>query len=446
LSAQRYLVVGLGVSGDAIARALLARGDDVVVVEEAPTDGTRARADGLRVVESPSPDALAALVRDVDVVVPSPGVPARHAVFALARDAGTEVLGEVELASRWTSVPIVAVTGTNGKTTVTTLVREVLEQSGLDAVSAGNIGRPLAEAVEGEADVLVVEVSSFQLALTSTFRPRVAVWLNVADDHLDAHGSFDAYVAAKARIWANQRGDDLAVVNADDPIVLDAANDAPANVTTFGLGDGDGDGASPDWHVAGGALRRPDGTELLDVDLLPRSLPHDVANALAAVAAADAVGATADGARLALTGFTSLPHRVSLVVDAGGVRWYDDSKATNPHAALAAIRGFESVVLLAGGRNKGLDLGALTEASDRIRAVVAIGDSAPDVVRAFDSIGTPVQTAATMDAAVHLASRFARPGDAVLLSPGCASFDWYANYAERGDDFARAVHALVGAG
>jgi UDP-N-acetylmuramoylalanine--D-glutamate ligase len=444
LSGRRHLVVGLGVSGDAIARALLARGDDVVVVEEAPTDATRARAaDGLHVVESPSPGDLAALVRDVDVVVPSPGVPAHHAVFAVARDAGIEVLGEVELASRWTSVPIVAVTGTNGKTTVTTLIREVLDQSGLNAVSAGNIGRPLAEAVEGEADVLVVEVSSFQLALTSTFRPRVAVWLNVADDHLDAHGSFDAYVAAKARIWANQRGDDVAVVNADDPIVLRTAKGAPADVTTFGLGRDPA--TTPDWHVAGGALRRPDGSELLAVDLLPRSLPHDVANALAAVAAADAVGASADGARLALTGFVSLPHRVSLVVDAGGVRWYDDSKATNPHAALAAIRGFESVVLLAGGRNKGLDLGALTEARDRIRAVVAIGDSAPDVVRAFEGVGTPVQTAPTMDAAVHLASRFARPGDAVLLSPGCASFDWYANYAERGDDFARAVHALVGA-
>jgi UDP-N-acetylmuramoylalanine--D-glutamate ligase len=437
----RHLVVGLGVSGDAIARALLARGGDVVVVEEAPTDATRARGDGLRVVESPSPDALAALVRDVDVVVPSPGVPAHHAVFALARDAGTEVLGEVELASRWTSVPIVAVTGTNGKTTVTTLIREILDQSGLNAVSAGNIGRPLAEAVEGEADVLVVEVSSFQLALTSTFRPRVAVWLNVADDHLDAHGSFEAYVAAKARIWANQRDGDVAVVNADDAFVVEAARSAPANVITFGLGDD----PTPDWHLAGGALRRPDGSELLDVDLLPRSLPHDVANALAAVAAGDAAGASADGARLALTGFVSLPHRVSLVVDAGGVRWYDDSKATNPHAALAAIRGFESVVLLAGGRNKGLDLGALTEARDRIRAVVAIGDAAPDVVRAFEGVGTPVQSAATMDAAVHLASRFARPGDAVLLSPGCASFDWYANYAERGDDFARAVHALVGA-
>jgi UDP-N-acetylmuramoylalanine--D-glutamate ligase len=442
LSAPRYLVVGLGVSGDAIARALVARGSDVVVVEEAPTDATRARGRGLHVVESPSPDELAALVRDVDVVVPSPGVPAHHAVFALARDAGTEVLGEVELASRWTSVPIVAVTGTNGKTTVTTLVREILEQSGLNAVSAGNIGRPLAEAVDGEAEVLVVEVSSFQLALTSTFRPRVAVWLNVADDHLDAHGSFDAYVAAKARIWANQRGDDVAVVNADDPIVLASAKGAPARVTTVGLGAD----PAPDWHVAGGALRRPDGSELLDADLLPRSLPHDVANALAAVAAADAVGASADGARLALTGFVSLPHRVSLVVDAGGVRWFDDSKATNPHAALAAIRGFESVVLLAGGRNKGLDLGALTEARDRNRAVVAIGDSAPDIVRVFEDVGTPVQTAATMDAAVHVASRFARPGDAVLLSPGCASFDWYANYAERGDDFARAVHQLVGPG
>jgi UDP-N-acetylmuramoylalanine--D-glutamate ligase len=444
---ERHLVLGLGVSGESIARALVTRGSSVVVVEESPGERSRERAArladvGVEVLESPSPDAFESLVRDAAVVVPSPGVPAHHPVFTAAADAGTPVLGEVELASRWTRLPIVAVTGTNGKTTVTTLVRDILDQSGVTALAAGNIGLPLAEAVDAEAEVLVVEVSSFQLALTSTFRPRVAVWLNVADDHLDAHGSFAAYVDAKARIWANQGAGDLAVVNADDAVVLEAAASAPAAVTTFGLGVDEG---HADWHVADGFLRRPDGSEILPVDDLPRSLPHDVANALAAVAAADAVGGTADGARLALTGFQSLPHRVALVVDAGGVRWYDDSKATNPHAALAAIRGFDSVVLVAGGRNKGLDLRALADARDRVRAVVAIGDAAPEVVDAFDAAGTPVQTADSMDAAVHLASRFARPGDVVLLSPGCASFDWYANYAERGDDFARAVRSLVGA-
>lgn len=444
MTGSTHLVVGLGVSGEAIARALLARGESVVVVEDAPGTPSRERASRLagdvEVVESPTDEVLRRLVGEVDVVVPSPGVPAHHRLFDLAADAGTPVLGEVELASRWTDRPIVAVTGTNGKTTVTTLVRDILEQSGVSAVSAGNIGLPLAEAVDGDADVLVVEVSSFQLALTSTFRPRVAVWLNVADDHLDAHGSFHVYVAAKARIWANQTDGDLAVVNADDAVVLGASAMAPAKVTTFGLG---GRGRA-DWHVADGALRRPDGDVVVAVDDLPRSLPHDVANALAAAAAADALGATTAGARRAISGFVSLPHRVALVVDAGGVQWYDDSKATNPHAALAAIRGFESVVLIAGGRNKGLDLSMLAEARDRIRAVVAIGDAAPEVAAAFDGV-RPVVLATDMDAAVAAAASFAEPGDAVLLSPGCASFDWYANYAERGDDFVRAVHTLVGA-
>ena len=438
-----YLVVGLGLSGEAIARALAARDQQVVVVEESPGEATRARAaslaaSGVETVEAPSADGLRDLVRGASVVVPSPGVPAAHPVFATAAAALVPVLGEVELAARWTRLPIVAVTGTNGKTTVTTLVRDILESSGVQAIAAGNIGLPLAEAVESEAEVLVVEVSSFQLALTETFRPRVAVWLNVADDHLDAHGTFDAYVRAKSRIWANQAGDDTAVVNADDPLVIGAAASAPARVTSFSTG------PEADWHVADGWLRRPDGSDLIAVENLPRSLPHDVANALAAVAAADVVGGTADGARLALTGFRTLPHRVTLVGDAGGVRWYDDSKATNPHAALAAIRGFDSVVLIAGGRNKGLDLKALTEADGRVRAVVAIGEAAPEVESAFAG-RRPVEVAASMDDAVAAAARMARAGDVVLLSPGCASFDWYRNYAERGDDFARAVRDHLGA-
>ena len=439
-----YLVLGLGVSGEAIARALTTRGQEVVVVEESPGEATRARTEslaaaGVETVESPSAAQLRDLVRAASVVVPSPGVPAAHPVFTLAAEAVVPVLGEVELAARWTRLPIVAVTGTNGKTTVTTLVRDILEASGVQAIAAGNIGLPLAEAVESEAEVLVVEVSSFQLALTETFRPRVAVWLNVADDHLDAHGTFDAYVRAKARIWANQAGDDVAVVNADDPLVIGAAADAPAHVTTFSTG------PDADWHVEDGWLRRRDGSDLMAVADLPRSLPHDVANALAAVAASDVVGASADGARLALAGFRTLPHRVTLVGDAGGVRWYDDSKATNPHAALAAIRGFDSVVLVAGGRNKGLDLKALTEAEDRVRAVVAIGDAAGEVEAAFAG-RRPVVVAATMDDAVAAAARVAEPGDVVLLSPGCASFDWYRNYAERGDDFARAVRRHLGTG
>ncbi|TMK89621.1 MAG: UDP-N-acetylmuramoyl-L-alanine--D-glutamate ligase [Actinobacteria bacterium] len=443
----RALVVGLGISGAAAVRALRERGYDVVGVDDVPSDAVQARRTelarlGVDVVTKPDASTLAALVHDVDLVVPSPGVPPRHPVFAIARDRGVSVLGEVELASRWADKPIVAITGTNGKTTVTGLVTEMLVASGVAAVAAGNIGVPLVEAAAGPAEVLVVEVSSFQLELTEDFHPGVAVWLNLAPDHLDWHPDLEAYGRAKARIWARQESDDTAVVNADDADVMRWAATAPGRVVTFALDD-DRATTQPDYRVDGGVLRTRDGSEIVDVASLPRSLPHDLANALAASAAALAAGADLDGVRAALQGWEGFPHRVALVGDAGGVQWYDDSKATNPHAALAALRGFGSVVLIAGGRNKDLDLSVLGEAADRVRAVVAIGEAAPDVEKAFAGL-RPVTVASSMDDAVRVAAAYAEPGDAVLLSPGCASFDWYTSYGERGDDFQRAVNDLLG--
>jgi UDP-N-acetylmuramoylalanine--D-glutamate ligase len=439
-------VVGLGVSGASVARALADRGYGVSVVDDRPTDAVRARrADlaplGIDVITKPDASSLAVLVHDADLVVPSPGVPPHHPVFAIARDRDVPVVGEVELASRWTSKPLVAVTGTNGKTTVTGLVTDMLVASGVAAVAAGNIGVPLADAVAGPADLLVVEVSSFQLQMTDEFHPSVAVWLNLAPDHLDWHPDLESYARAKARIWARQGADDTAVVNADDADVMRWAATAPSRAVTFGLGDADSN-IRPDYRVDGGVLRTDDDTEIIDVASLPRSLPHDIANALASSAAALAAGADLDGVRAALRDWEGSPHRVALVGDARGVQWYDDSKATNPHAALAALRGFGSVVLIAGGRNKDLDLSVLAQSADRVRAVVAIGEAAPDVEKAFAGL-RPVTVASCMDDAVRAAAAFAKPGDAVLLSPGCASFDWYGSYGERGDDFQRAVRELL---
>jgi UDP-N-acetylmuramoylalanine--D-glutamate ligase len=207
---------------------------------------------------------------------------------------------------------------------------------------------------------------------------------------------------------------------------------APAGAQTFGLS------GAEDWTVRDGQLVGPDGVALGSTGDLPRALPHDIANSLAASAAAMGAGADAEACRAVLRTFQGLPHRVQLVSDAGGVRWYDDSKATTPASVVAALRGFDSVVLIAGGRNKGLDMGALTAGADRIRCVIAIGDAAGEVAKAFDGV-RPVETAASMKEAVARAREAAQPGDAVLLSPGCASFDWYSNYAERGDDFARLV-------
>jgi UDP-N-acetylmuramoylalanine--D-glutamate ligase len=430
----RALVVGLGVTGRAVSRVLRADDWDVVVLEERiDEEKQRAAAElGVRLV-----DTVDESIGPIALVVPSPGVPAAHHVFDAAVRAGVPVRSEIELAWQRAKAPLVAITGTNGKTTVTTLVTEMLQTAGARVVAAGNIGLPLVEAVAQDLDVVVAEVSSFQLRYTERFRPAIGVWLNFAEDHLDWHPTMGHYAAAKARLWANQSGSDLAVGNADDAVVRHALSGAKGRTQTFGSG------AGADWRCEDGTLVGPPGAVLATAEL-PRALPHDIENALAACATAVGAGAPLEACRTVLRRFRGLPHRVELVGDAGGVRFYDDSKATTPASVLAALRGFPSVVLVAGGRNKGLDLGVLRQEATRIRAVVAIGDAAEEVMAAFRG-AAPVQQASTMDDAVRLARAVARPGDAVLLSPGCASFDWYGSYAERGDDFRRAVREQVGA-
>lgn len=405
------------------------------MVDDRPTPAGRELSDalGVELVEAPEAAALTALVAGVDAVVPSPGVPDHHPVFAAAASAGVPVLSEFDLAGRWDQRPHVAITGTNGKTTVTELTRAMLEASGLRAVAVGNTEVPLIAAIDDPTiDVFVVEASSFRLLHSAHYAPAVGTWLNLAPDHLDNHATLEAYTAAKARLWSDQRADQVAIGNVDDPIVRERLAAAPARHVTFGLTPG------ADHHLAGDRLVLADGTTLATVDELHRAFPHDLANALAAAASTIHGGGTAEGARAALLDFRGLPHRVSLVGEAGGVQWYDDSKATAPHATLAAVRGFPSVVLIAGGRNKGLDLGALALEAHRIRGVVAIGEAGPEVAAAFDGV-RPVREASSMEEAVAEAAAMAETGDTVLLSPACASFDWYGSYAERGADFVRAV-------
>ena len=429
------VVIGLGVTGQALTRHLVSQGHRVVIVEDHPTADSAAKAEEAgATLASPATEELRTLLADAALVAPNPGVKPDHAVFALARELGVPVAGEIELAYRIAPMPLVAVTGTNGKTTVTTLAAAMLNASGKRAVAAGNIGYPLIEAVAQDLDVVVAEVSSFQLASTEQFRPSVAVWLNIDENHLDWHPDMQHYAECKARIWGNQAGDDVAVVNAADPVVMDAAHRAPARVVTFG-----GDGG---YTVDDGWIVTPGRERIIEVGTLPRRLPHDVSNAAAACAAAMEAGAQAEGCASALMEFTGLPHRLEPIGEADGVRWFNDSNATTPTSVLAALRSFPSVVLIAGGKNKGTDLGVLRAESARIRSVVAIGDAAPDVKAAFDG-ATPVVVAGSMDDAVVAAQRAAKSGDAVLLSPGCASFDWYRSYGERGDDFRRAVRDLV---
>ena len=444
---MRVLVVGLGLTGEAVARRA-ADGGPVTVIDDRPASGAVAEraarlADlGVAVVVEPGAAELARLVGEADLVVPSPGVPESHPVYELARRSGVALRSEVELAAdvaRHLGRTLVAVTGTNGKTTVTTMIAEMLRAGGVRSLAAGNIGRPLLDAVHDDVDVVVAEVSSFQLRFTDAFRPRVAVLLNAAEDHLDWHPDFAAYVAAKARIFANQAGDDLLVYNEDDPAVSAVAAGARACRVGFSLHSG----APGCYGLRDGFLVRPDGAPFLAVEQLARSGPHDVANALAASAAAFATGVDAAAVTSVLRSFAGLPHRVTPVGQSGGVTFVDDSKATNPHATLAALAGFASVVLIAGGRNKGLDLSVLRGEAGRMRAVVAIGEAAGDVVAAVGDL-RPVESAGSMAEAVQRAAALAEPGDTVLLSPACASFDWYGGYAERGDDFAAEVRKLTG--
>jgi UDP-N-acetylmuramoylalanine--D-glutamate ligase len=407
-------------------------------------------ASGPRVVleVAPGPVRAAELARGAQLVVPSPGVPVGHPALVAAMAAGTEVAGEVELAWRaWASRRsrgdgadrLVAITGTNGKTTVTKLVAAMLAASGIRAVAAGNVGLPLLDAVAGDASVLVAEVSSFQLEYTVSFAPDVSCWLNFAPDHLDWHPNLEHYARAKAKVWAHQQPGGTAVLNADDPVVgrFAAAVPAGVEVVTFGSG-------RADWRVGRGYIEGPGGVRL-QADELPRAFPHDLANVAAAMAVALAAGAAEEGCRAAARATPVPPHRVQLVAQAGGTSWYDDSKATTPAAVEAGVAAFGSVVLIAGGRNKGLDLAGLARTVPPVRAVVAIGEAGGEIAEVFTGL-VPVSRAGSMAEAVDAAAKLARPGDAVVLSPGCASFDWYSSYSERGDHFASTVRKTLSAG
>jgi UDP-N-acetylmuramoylalanine--D-glutamate ligase len=285
--------------------------------------------------------------------------------------------------------------------------------------------------------VFVVECSSFRLNWLRSFRAEASVWLNLAPDHQNWHTSLAAYEASKSRLWAHLRPSDTAIGNAADEVVMRNLAGVDAHRRTFGAPDAD-------YRLDGDRLVAPIG-EITTTAAMTRVLPHDVANALAAAAVVLESGvADVDAVRRALASFVHPPHRIELVGEAGGVRWYNDSKATTPHAALSAIRGFERIVLLAGGRNKGLDLANLAVEHDRVVGVVALGEAADEVAAAF-SPWCPVRVASSMAHAVELAAAMARPGDVVLLSPACASFDWYpeGGYPARGDEFKALVTSLL---
>lgn len=373
-------------------------------------------------------------LRQADLLVVSPGVSIHEPAIA---NAGVEIVGDIELFARVAKAPVLAVTGSNGKSTVTALLGEMMQHAGFVTRVGGNIGVPALELIDAdEPDVYVLELSSFQLETTSTLSPRAATVLNVSADHMDRYGDVEAYAAAKRRIF---HGDGVMVLNADDPRVM-AMAEPGRTVVRFTTGEPP---REQDYgvvqHEGEVWLARGD-TPLLPASALRIDGRHNIANVLAALALAEAAGVEpAQGAEAARS-FAGLPHRCQLVAEVGGIRWIDDSKGTNVGAALAALAGMDRpVVWIAGGEGKDADFSHLrTVVAEHVRAAVLIGRDAALIERALGG-AVPVYRAADMQDAVRQAQGLARSGDAVLLSPACASFDMFRNYEHRGEEFAEAV-------
>jgi UDP-N-acetylmuramoylalanine--D-glutamate ligase len=448
LAGKRVLVVGLGRSGIAAAVLCAARAARVTVTDKRPAIdlvGALARLPAGIAQELGGHRRESFL--DADLIVLSPGVP-EIPELSDARAAGVEITGELELASRFVAAPIVAVTGTNGKSTTTTLIGDMLRATGRPTFVGGNLGEPLAEAVGTPAaeagGFCVVEVSSFQLETVEAFHPRVAVLLNITPDHLDRYEGMEGYAAAKARIFAAQGDGDFAVVNFDDPLSVRASAAGRARREGFSIVDTLASGA---WLGGPLMVKLPaEGPESYPADL-PWLLGqrHNQANALAALLAARLAGASPEEARQGLVAFRPLAHRMELVAEVGGVAYYDDSKGTNVGAVVAALDGFpRPVVLIAGGRDKGGDYAPLAGALGRVgRAAVLIGEAAAKMEAAFQGV-LPVERAETLEDAVETARRLARPGDAVVLSPACSSFDMFRDYAHRAEVFRSSVARVTG--
>jgi len=432
---KRVAVFGLALAGAAAARALVARGVEVVLSDDSITDEHRRFASelGCTIVPVVTQSDVASFLDGVDVLIPAPGVAPHHRIIVEALVVGVSVRTEIDIAYEWEQQrsggprPILGVTGTDGKTTTTMIAAALLRGGGRSVGEVGNTDLPFMAAIDQSFDAFVVECSSFRLQFTDFFRCDASVWLNLAPDHLDWHGSLHNYTNAKRRLWAHSKNDDVVIAPVANELILESARTTPARCVTFGLDAGD-------YKVSSGSLMSPHGI-ICSVDELWRALPHDITNSLAAAALVIESGLSDVGdVATPLHNFESAHHRIELVGHFDGSAWYDDSKATSPHAALTAIRSFDRIVLIAGGRNKDLDLAQMATEPKRMVGVIAIGDDAGAIRNAFEGV-CPVREAMSMDEAVVLAHGMATAGATVLLSPGCTSYDWYNNYNERGDDF-----------
>jgi UDP-N-acetylmuramoylalanine--D-glutamate ligase len=441
---KNILVVGLARTGVALCRFLAEHGAKVTVTDQAPpSDLAEPRRDiqGLGVVEElglPQPRW-----QGFDAIVLSPGVPPELPWLMAARAAGVPIVGELEVATPFIRRPLLAVSGTNGKTTTTTLLGELLTASGLKALVGGNIGTPVVSLLAGQeaADLLVLEVSSFQLDTASHFHPQAAALLNITPDHLDRYADYDAYIASKASLFRCQEAGDLKVLNADDPAVA-GLDRGLSRVYYFSATRPLTTGAWLDKDAL--KVRLADGREeIFPLVSIRRKERHNLENIMAALLLALDAGADPHACREVLATFSGLPHRLEFVADLNGVSYYDDSKGTNVGAVATSLAHFDRpVILIAGGRDKDSDFSLLNDLiAARVKALVLLGETRERLAQVWQGLA-PVYLADDMADAVARAWELSRPGDVVLLSPACASFDMYRDYAQRGQNFQNLVREL----
>jgi len=450
LSGKRVLVVGLGKSGIAAAHFLHARGARVTVSDSKAEAQLRSEIPALldKGIAVETGGHGARTFRDQDLIVVSPGVPYEVPQLVQARALGMPVIGEVELAYRFLKGRVVGITGSNGKTTTTTLVGEILEHAGKPVLVGGNIGTPVISLADESTEQTwsVLEISSFQLETIEKFRASVAVILNITPDHLDRHRTLEGYVAAKARIFENQSAEDFAVLNADDPICLSLATNTKARVAFFSRkSEPQSERKTSAFLRAGKILWRGDAgeQEVMAVNEIPLKGAHNVENVLAAVAVGMITGCQPAQIRSAVMAFKAVEHRLEYVATIRGVDYYNDSKATNVDATIKALESFPANIhIILGGKDKGSDYSVLKELlRTRVKKVYTIGAAAQKIQSQIAG-AAPLEAAETLETAVQRAAEAAAPGDIVLLAPACASFDQFENYEQRGRVFKDLVGAL----
>jgi len=445
LNGKKVLVVGLARTGIATAKFLKAKGSLVTATEVKPKEEMKEAVEelkGMDIATEWGGHRKETFLKQ-EMIVVSPGVDLNIEPIQKAIQQGVQVISEIELACHFIHVPIIAVTGTNGKTTTTLLIGEMLKEDGRKVGVGGNVGEPLILFADGEGrwEVLVVEISSFQLEAIEDFRPQISVLLNITEDHLDRYPSYDDYIGAKMRIFANQNSGDLAVLNSDDPIVMRFGERIKARKVLFSLKGKLDEGAFSNGRTI--SLRRAGNEEKYSLAKTPLKGVHNVENMMAALTAARIFGCSKKAIQGALNRFKGLEHRLEFVRETGGVRFYNDSKGTNVGSVVKSLQSFsEPVILIAGGKDKNGDLSPLEGLiRKRVKHLILIGEAKERMNRELGGL-TDTVIAKSMEEAVLMARRKAKPGEVVLLSPACSSFDMFKDYKERGKIFKEAVQKI----